>query len=209
MLDLFGIKKEPESAAPGEPARRPAASAVRPGRKNLWVALLAADSLLVMGFGGAVAARVYQHLSSPALPPAAPAERRKPALPLPPAETAKPAPPAPAAKAQEALPAPPEPAKPVPTKAPEAPTASEGEKRHSVPVEFKLKAARAKSVQLAGAFIPRSGKKDMVKGDEGWTLTLYLLPGGTYRYWFVVDGKKRLDRDNPAVEKGASILTLP
>jgi hypothetical protein len=88
--------------------------------------------------------------------------------------------------------------------------AASGEKRHSVPVEFKLKASSARSVQLVGAFIVRGGRREMVRQDEGvWSLTLYLLPGTSYRYWFLVNGKKTLDPENRQVDRGASVLALP
>ena len=84
------------------------------------------------------------------------------------------------------------------------------ERRHSVQVEFKLKAARGRSVQLAGAFLVSGGRRKMVRQDEGmWTLSLNLLPGVSYRYWFIVDGKKILDPANFTVERGASVLVLP
>ena len=52
------------------------------------------------------------------------------------------------------------------------------------------------------------GRKDMVHQSDGvWTLTLYLNPD-TFRYHFIVDGKKALDPDNPKVERGASVLTI-
>lgn len=74
---------------------------------------------------------------------------------------------------------------------------------------FRLKAPGAKSVELVGAFIVRGGKKRMVEhSDELWTLTLYLTPN-TYRYHFLVNGKKKLDPENPNGARGASILTVP
>jgi 1,4-alpha-glucan branching enzyme len=89
--------------------------------------------------------------------------------------------------------------------------AAPGEKRHSLPVQFKIKAPHARSVQLAGAFLVRgSGRREMAQQDDGtWALTLYLLPGTSYRYWFVVNGKKTLDPENSQVERGASVLVLP
>lgn len=93
--------------------------------------------------------------------------------------------------------------------APAAP-AGAGEKVRAVPVEFKLAAPRARSVQLAGAFIVRGGRMDMARRGRGpWLLKLHLLPGATYRYWFIVDGHKTLDPANPRAERGASVLSLP
>jgi hypothetical protein len=204
------------------------------------------DSILVIVFGGALAAKIYQHLSSPAIVTAAPAAHRRPAPASAPAlEAPKPAPaPAPEAKAPEPAPAAPtagpKAAKPsllaepmkgratpkaqaagpasasvVPSGSGERQPSRDGgpmaaDKRHSIPVEFKLKASHARSVQLAGAFIVRGGRREMVAQDEGvWTLTLYLLPGTNYRYWFLVNGKKTLDPENHQVERGASVLVLP
>jgi hypothetical protein len=85
-----------------------------------------------------------------------------------------------------------------------------GQQRHSVPVEFCLGIPHAKSVQLVGAFIVRGGRRQMVQRSQGeWILTLHLLPGINYRYWFVVDGKKMLDPKNPKTERKASVLSLP
>jgi hypothetical protein len=234
MVDLFGIKKEAEPVADAPAVDAAPGSRARP---KLWGALLVVDSVLVIVFGGAVAAKLYQHLYSPVS--VAPAPRRghgkPPALPQPPAPR-----PAPAAKAPESPPpaaaakppappgAGPKAAKPSllaePMKGRETPkphqvagqaappaAAAPADKRHSVPVEFKLKAPHARGVQLTGAFIVRGGgRREMVQQDEGvWTLTLYLLPGTSYRYWFLVNGKKTLDPENSQVERGASVLVLP
>ncbi|MCX5794156.1 MAG: hypothetical protein NTY77_01500 [Elusimicrobia bacterium] len=240
QVDLFGIKEEAEPVAlSGEGERLPSqaggpspAAGAAPGsraRPKLWGVLLLVDFILVSVFGGAVAAKLYQHLYSPVS--AAPAAPRRPAKTLPqPAPAAKAAEPPPAAPAKAPAPAPatanPKPAKPAPAAEPvkarekpqpEAnvkaaqPAAAPGDNRHSVPVEFKLKAPRARSVQLAGAFIVRGGRREMVHQDDGvWALTLYLLPGTNYRYWFWVNGKKRtLDPENSQVERGASVLVLP
>ena len=76
-------------------------------------------------------------------------------------------------------------------------------------MEFKLRIADAKTVQLVGAFIVHGGRKDMTRKSDGtWALTLYLHPG-QYRYFFSVDKKKILDPENPHSERGASLLTLP
>jgi len=211
MVDIFGLKKEPETpAAPAPSENRDGApvGAVKRDRHKLWAALLVVDSVFVIVFGGAVAAKVYQHLKAPAGMVTAQPGRRKPGKPPAPAQAAKPAEspkPAQAAKPPAAAQAA-EPARP----AEPAATAKPAEKRHSVPVEFKLKAARARSVHLVGAFIVRGGRREMIRQDDGsWTLTVYLLPGTNYRYWFMVDGKKRLDPDNPKTERRASVLSLP
>ncbi|MBI4679410.1 MAG: hypothetical protein HY748_17685 [Elusimicrobia bacterium] len=79
----------------------------------------------------------------------------------------------------------------------------------ALPVDFSFHAPHAKSVRLAGAFLVRGGgRKDMVRGSGGdWTLTLYLKPGA-YRYWFLEDGKRKIDPANTKVERGASVLVV-
>ena len=231
-VDLFGLKKDAEPPAEAEAPR------AGRGRPKLWGFLLVVDSILVIVFGGALAAQLYQHLWAAPAPVVAPGRRApKPVPPPPPAEAAKPAEapapapaaapapaPAPAANGPKAakpslLAEPPrgrEAAKPQtpggakPAAAPVASAPAPADGRRSVPVEFKLKAPKARKVQLAGAFIVRGGRKDMAEGDGGqWTITLYLLPGNNYRYWFLVDGKKALDPENSQVERGASVLALP
>lgn len=125
MIDLFGLgkKKEPQDEPSSEPvsapapAPEPAAPAPR-GSHTLWAFLLVLDSVFVIVFAGAVAAKVYQHWNAPA-PAPAPAPRKRPAKPVeaPAASTA----PAPAAPAPEQAKAP-EPAKPAPA-APAKPSA--------------------------------------------------------------------------------------
>ena len=253
MVDIFGIKKEAEPVTLSGSGALPAADAA-PGsrtRPTLWGALLVVDSVLVIVFGGAMAAKLYQHLTSPVS--VAPAARRKPGRPAaPPTEAPKPVEVSAAPLTAGALPsapgrqdggtgapppastAGPKAAKPSllaePIRSREAPrphqaagrtaetqppvtpaTSMPVEKRHSIPVEFKLKAPHARSVQLIGAFIVRGGgRREMVRQDEGiWTLTLYLLPGDGYRYWFLVNGKKTLDPENRQMQRGASVLVLP
>jgi 1,4-alpha-glucan branching enzyme len=97
-------------------------------------------------------------------------------------------------------------AKPAP--APAAATPVIGS-RKAVPIEFKLRAPKAQSVGLIGAFIVRGGRKEMARqGDGTWAVTLYLHPG-QYRYFFSVDKKKQLDPENPRVDRGASLLEVP
>ena len=73
MVDLFGIQKETEPAALSGDGERlpskgggplPAADAASGSRTRpkLWGALLVMDSILLIVFGGAVAAKLYQHL---------------------------------------------------------------------------------------------------------------------------------------------------
>lgn len=234
MVDIFGLKKESDTPAPiSELPQKPPAR----GRRKLWAALLVLDAAFIIVFGGAVAAKLYQHLKVPAV--VVPPGRRAPPVkaPAPKAPEAAPQP----AKPQEPAPAAPpaaEPAKaggPRPSllaepvkgrqapqpqaaaKAPKAPEpaapaapASPSDKPKAVSVEFKLNNPHAKHVRLVGAFIVRGGRKDMVRHSDGlWTLNLHLLPSTDYRYWFVVDGKKTIDPENPKVERGASVLSLP
>ncbi|MBI5882247.1 MAG: hypothetical protein HZB91_03985 [Elusimicrobia bacterium] len=137
--------------------------------------------------------------------PAKPAAKPEPAKPAAKAESAKPV-----AKAEPAKPvAKPEPAKEPPAKdsAPAEPAGDAGVK--ALPVDFSYHAPDAESVRLAGAFLVRGGgKKDMVRNSQGeWNLTLYLKPG-TYRYWFVEDGKRKVDPQNSKVERGASVVVV-
>ena len=195
MVDLFGLKQEPEPEAV-------AVSAPSGGGRKLWAALLALDSALFIICGGALAKVLYQHLNAPAA--AGKALSRKP-----PAPAATPPASAPQQPSSQII------EEPAPAAVPKEPRIAAAavrpeEKRHSVPVEFKLKAARARNVRLVGAFIVRGGHRDMVQEKAGlWTLTLYLLPGNNYRYWFSVDGKKTLDPNNPKRDRGASVWKLP
>jgi outer membrane biosynthesis protein TonB len=90
MIDLFGLDRgaaqEPPPSDPQEPASR--------GSHRLWAFLLVLDSIFVIVFGGAVAAKVYQYWRAPSAPTPAAAARRRPAPKT--AETPKPAEPLPA-----------------------------------------------------------------------------------------------------------------
>jgi outer membrane biosynthesis protein TonB len=224
------------------PPAPPAASAAR-GQK-IWAVLLVLDAFFVIVFGGALAAKVYQHLQAPAVP-VVPNHRPRPVKPPEAAKPAEPAKPAPA-PAPESKPAPKQAPKAAPAKAPapapgsvkppkpsllneapkheaaqphqaadapkptsetSAPSAPAGK---AVPVNFSLSAPGAKHVELAGPFIVRGGgRREMKdKGDGQWALTLYLTPN-TYRYHFLVDGKKTLDPQNPKTDRGASVLSVP
>ncbi|PIR17055.1 MAG: hypothetical protein COV48_09050 [Elusimicrobia bacterium CG11_big_fil_rev_8_21_14_0_20_64_6] len=241
MIDLFGLGKKqdpqepehgPETASAPEPGTE--ASAPR-GSHKLWAFLLVLDSLFVIVFAGAVAAKVYQHWKAPEIA-RAPAPRRRPAPkpapaePAPAPEPAKaPEPPKPAPAAAEPKPAADAPRPPKPSMLAEAPKrretpkladaggksaaaapAAPGEKVKATRVDFKIHAPKAKDVELVGAFIVRGGRKSMARLDDGtWTITLYLNPGTTYRYFFSVDKKKKLDPENPRADKGASLLAIP
>ncbi|MDX6770297.1 MAG: hypothetical protein SF051_12250 [Elusimicrobiota bacterium] len=115
-MDLFGLKKKAQEAAPEpEPAPEtaPEAAPAPRGSHRLWAFLLVLDSVFVVVFAGAVAAKIYQHWRAPA--PAAARTARRPVKDAPkPAETPAPAPaPAPTPAA-----APPEPPKEVAKEAP-------------------------------------------------------------------------------------------
>lgn len=129
MIDLFGLGKQkdpqedsaPQAAAPGPDSPAPR------GSHKLWAFLLVLDSVFVIVFAGAVAAKVYQHWKAPAAPLlAAPRKRPVKAAEAPVASTAAvPAPepvkapePAPVAAAK---PAPDAPRPPKPSMLAEAP----------------------------------------------------------------------------------------
>ncbi len=227
--------QEPREPATSSTASEPAAEAPAPrGSHKLWAFLLVLDSVFVIVFAGAVTAKVYQHWKAPAIVPIKAARRRPPKPPpatVPvvtpaPAPVPAPEPPKPAANA----PRPPKPSMlaeapkrretpkladaggtstPGPKPAAPAPVAAEAGKVKALRTEFKIRAPKAKTVELVGAFIVRGGRKDMTRQDDGaWTVTLYLNPG-SYRYFFFVDKKKQLDPENPLSEKGASLLTIP
>lgn len=99
-------------------------------------------------------------------------------------------------------------APPAKTQAPASAGSVAEVKTRAVPVEFRLHAPGAKSVALAGAFLVHGGKKVMTTAGEGnWEITLYLKPG-TYRYTFLVNGKKKLDPDNTKTDRGASVILV-
>jgi hypothetical protein len=62
------------------------------------------------------------------------------------------------------------------------------------PVEFRLKAPKAKSVELVGDFNAwKPGLLKMRRGDAGiWTFELPVRPG-RHKYLFLVDGEPRVD----------------
>lgn len=107
MIDLFGLGKQPPEPQP-EQAAEPAAPEAPPrGSHKLWAFLLVLDSVFVIVFAGAVAAKIYQHWKAPVLAPVQTPRRR-------PVKTVE-------APAPSTAPAPaPEPVKPPePPKAPE------------------------------------------------------------------------------------------
>lgn len=75
-------------------------------------------------------------------------------------------------------------------------------------VEFKLKAPKAKTVELIGDFNGwKSGTLALTRRSSGSWEVLLPLPKGRYRYLFVVDGQAELDPGNPAVELQADRKT--
>ncbi|MDP3544188.1 MAG: hypothetical protein Q8T11_17115 [Elusimicrobiota bacterium] len=84
MIDLFGLRKQQEPgdqlSEPSTGDAEPAAPAPR-GSHKLWAFLLVLDSLFVIVFAGAVAAKVYQHWKAPAVA-AKPVARKRPAKPV-------------------------------------------------------------------------------------------------------------------------------
>lgn len=224
----------PQGAAPVVGSAPPAAQK----GQRLWAILLVLDSLFVIVFGGALAAKVYQHWETP---PAPVARRRPP-------------PQKPAPKPAEA-PKPPEPAKPAPTanakpdsrtsggrpdgslplaakpsllndpprheaaaplgkaaKATPKPApiaAAEPPKQKAQPVQFRLSAPDAKKVELSGAFIVHGGgRKRMARQSDGTWTLTLYLTPNNYRYHFLVDGKKTLDPDNAKTDRGASVMAV-
>ncbi len=162
MIDLFGMgRQEPHepqdsaTAAPSEPADETAAPR---GSHRLWAFLLVLDSVFVIVFGGAVAAKVYQYWKTPALVVAPP--RRHPA-PVKPADAApkapEPAPPAaPPVAAAPVKPAEPPKAEPKPAarradspRPPKPSMLTDGPKPHAAPSPAAVGAPAAPSAPAA------------------------------------------------------------
>jgi hypothetical protein len=184
-----------------EPANAAAPSSSPRGQK-LWAVLLVLDSLFVIVFGGALAAKVYQHWGAPSPTAASRSKRTPPSKAAP-----KPVEPAPVVKAEPKPEPKPEPAPakaadgPRPPKpsllneppkreaaAPKdhkgaatakaapapapAPAADASAAPKAVPVSFQLKAPDAKKVELAGAFIVRGGGRKSMVKRTDGTWTL-------------------------------------
>jgi hypothetical protein len=228
MIDLFGLGKGPQD--PQEPAPEnspePEAPAAPRGSHRIWAFLLVLDSLFVIVFGGAVGAKVFQYWRAPE-PPVPPAVHRRPPAPkpAPPAEKEPEKAPAPKAAAEKAPAPAPKPAAAAEAKRVPKPTLDAAPKPHSAPepevinhhpedaqkarpVDFRLHAPKARSVQLVGAFIVHGGRMDMTKKKGVWEVRVYLKPG-RYRYFFAMDSKKMMDPENPRSERGASLVTVP
>ena len=84
MIDLFGLGKqkdaqEDSSSSPKTTAPEPEAQAPAPrGSHKLWAFLLVLDSVFVIVFAGALAAKVYQHWKAPVAPPTASPRNKRP-----------------------------------------------------------------------------------------------------------------------------------
>ena len=200
---MLAESKEAASQSEGAPRLQAAPPESASRAQKIWAVLLVLDSFFVIIFGGALAAKLYQHWQTQPLAGApAPRARRHeppkaPAKEVPAPQPLAPKPVEPSLK-QEAAAAP-----PAPAQAPGAPL-----KAKAAPVKFHIKAAKAKRVQLVGAFIVHGGKKDMDEDSDGvWGLTLYLTPN-TYRYYFFVDGRKTPDPENSAADRGYSVMTV-
>lgn len=119
MIDLFGLgkQKDPQEDSTSASAPEPAAQAPTPrGSHKLWAFLLVLDSVFVIVFAGAVAAKVYQHWKAPVAPLiTAPRKRPVKAVETPVAASTAPVPAPEPVKAPEApKPAPVAAAKPAP-----------------------------------------------------------------------------------------------
>jgi enterochelin esterase family protein len=73
-------------------------------------------------------------------------------------------------------------------------------------VTFRILAAKAEAVRLAGSDIPGiGGGADMTKGADGvWEVTLGPIAPGAYRYNFNVDGVSVIDPRNPSTSESNS-----
>lgn len=211
----------------GAPAETTPADEAPAGSHRLWAVLLVLDAAFVIVFAGLVASKLYQHWMEPVraaakvsrrakAPPPLPAAVAPPAVKIPQAQAAAPAPaPTPAAPAVAPAPAPrAAPQSPAPTKAraasrDAATTVSAARSANKArAVDFRLRARRATSVDVVGAFIVHGGHKAMTRKANGvWTVRLYLNPG-RYHYFFLVDGKRELDPSQPAYGSDASLLTV-
>lgn len=81
-------------------------------------------------------------------------------------------------------------------------------------VTFRVSAPDAKVVKLSGDWMPAEGwtpgSVDMVKDEKGvWTFTTEPLASELYAYWFIIDGVRSVDQNNPfLVRDVASIMNI-
>lgn len=232
------VETADRSQEPREPAEGSGQAARAARGQKLWAVLLVLDSFFVIIFGGALAAKLYQHWQAPPVAARRPRPVKKPE----PAESAKaepakapvPAAPAPApakppesAKAEPAAdPRSPRPLKPsmlheAPRREGARPQGSSGAAAAPAPAPAPaagtvVKAVpvdfqykgQAKKVELIGAFIVRGGRKAMVETAPGNWSLTLYLTPNTYRYHFFVNGKKVLDPANDRHERGMSVIAV-
>ena len=180
--------------------------------QKLWGLLLVVDSFFVVIFGGALAAKVYEHWQ-PATPftyspnpSTAPLKKVQTPAPKP----TTPLTPSPAIVSSM-------PSHPLPLKEKKSPKTKRDDEPKILPsrgkgkaqgVIFTYKNKKARKVFLTGAFLRHPGKKPFAKIKRGvWKLTVYLTPGN-YHYSFLVDGEKILDPQNPKHERHASLFSI-
>ncbi|MDE2313234.1 MAG: hypothetical protein KGL04_03565 [Elusimicrobia bacterium] len=172
--------------------------------QKIWAVLLVADSFFVILFGGALAATLYEHWQAPPAVPVLFQHQKPEARPPKPAAQHPAAQPKAVQAGKSAASARKPPAAPV---AKQASSTANPQKAH--PVVFKLRAPHARSVDLAGAFLIREGGRESMRRKKGaWTLKVYLMPG-SYRYYFLVNGKKRLYPTDARRKNGDSLLVVP
>ncbi|MEK7382399.1 MAG: hypothetical protein AAB262_03845, partial [Elusimicrobiota bacterium] len=88
MIDLFGLKKQTTETPSLDVVSNPVPETPR-GSHRLWAFLLILNSVFIIVFGGAVAAKLYQYWKAPAAIPVAIARRHPVTQPLKPPEPAK------------------------------------------------------------------------------------------------------------------------
>ncbi len=179
----------------------------RLGDPRFWSLMLLLDMIFIMIFGAVLAGKIHQYWgASPAASypvpvkrlyaPAAAAKSVPAKTPTVPAAAPRTAAPAAAAAAKAPL-------KPsLSASSPSAPA-------KAVPVAFKIRAPRARSVFLVGAFLKRGRLKLRRAAHGTWVATVYLTPNA-YRYFFQVDKKEIADPVNKRTDdRGYSVLVVP
>ncbi len=72
-------------------------------------------------------------------------------------------------------------------------------------ITFTIKAPKADTVKVAGSF--SRGGLEMIKDDSGvWTVTTDTIEADMQYYWFVVDGVKTIDPENPFTVRDEDML---
>ncbi len=181
----------------------------RLGDPRFWSLMLLLDMIFIMIFGAVLAGKIHQYWgASPAADYPVPTKRQ--GTPISEAKSVPTKPQAVPAAAPRT--APPAKTAAAPAKAPLKPSlggASPSAPAKAVPVAFKIRAPRARSVFLVGAFLKR-GRLRMRRAAHGsWAATVYLTPN-TYRYFFQVDKKEITDPVNKRTDaRGYSVLVVP